>query len=409
MNYFDIEDEIAKSPITRVFYVIGARGVGKTYSVKKHVVKEFLKYGNGFIYNRRWTTEITPSELLNTFDDTIEDEHVKEWFEEYAAFKGYKDVKYWRILPKASAFYLVGEREDGTLKWFDAMGRITCVSKASKTKGQVLNLKFSSIMFDEFITDEGYFLGRLEPEQFAKIVNTVGRANNENLRIFMLGNPDSNIELNPYIAASRLMIDYAHLQNNEAYYYDRVVNGHTLARNVMFIKLTGNPDQEDYKGYLNESTLGIWNTAEEEMSASGEVKGRKFINLSALDETQIKPLYKIIMETPIVANDEYKKKIYAYYGVYKTEGRKEPCVCVFAHDSKTFAARVKASNTLYSRIDELDLRKRKYRDMYRFNLPCDERFKLLHKIIDGIRVNRYVFADRNETANVYEQIALQSE
>ena len=409
MKYFDIEELIDMSPMTRLFYIIGARGVGKSYSAKKYVLKQFFKYGKQFIYNRRWTTEITSGELLNTFDDVLNDEAVKEWIQEFTEFKGYKDYYAFHVLPRAGSFYLVGERENGEMKWLDQVGRVSCVTKASKIKGQVLNINFSSILFDEFITDEGYFLGPKEPEQFAKIVNTVGRANNPDLRIFMLGNPDSNIELNPYIAGSNLMLDYAHLQNNAPYFYDRVQNGRVLANNVCFIKLAPTGEAAEKDEYLNAGTLGIWNTSEEEMSVSGEVKTRKFINILSVDDTQIKPLYKIIMETPIVANEEYNKKIYAYYGVYKTGGRKEPCVCVFAHDNKTFAARVKDANTLFSRINELDLRKRRYRDMYRFNLPKDKRFSLLHSLIDGIRVNRYVFADRNETANVYEQIAAQSE
>lgn len=408
MRFYNVEDDILASPMTRVFYIIGARGVGKSYSVKKHVLHNFFKYGQSFIYNKRWTTEATAGELLNTFDDVINDEDVKQWLEEYADYKKY-DFHTFHILPRAGAFYLVGEAQDNKLTWLDTVGKITCVSKASMVKGQVLNLKFTSIVFDEFITDEGYFRGRKEPEQFAKIVNTVGRSNNDGLRIFMIGNPDSNIELNPYIAASNLMIDYAHLQNNTAYYYDRVVNGRRLANNVMFIKLTPEIDEGESSAYLNAGTLGVWNTSEEEMSSSGEVKGRKFISIASVDETLIKPVYKIVMETPIVANDEYYKHIYAYYGTYKTKGRKEPCVCVFAHDNKAFNERVKAANTLYSRINELDLRERPYRDMYRFNLPNDARFRALHGLIDGIRVNRYVFADRNETANVYEQIALQSE
>lgn len=410
MNFFDIEPIIEEHPETRIFYIIGARGVGKSYSVKRYVMRNFLEKGECFIYNKRWTTETTAGEMLNIFDDTITDPDVLESFNDYLMRKRITDHFHaLHILPKAGNFYTVGQLEDGTLKWFEECSKITCVSKASKVKGNVLNLKYTSIVFDEFITDEGYFRGRKEPEQFAKIVNTVGRGNNPDLRIFMIGNPDSNIELNPYIAGSNLMIDYAHLQVNTPYFYDRVVNGRRLANNVMFIKLAPVQDDEEEHDYLNYGTLGVWNTSEEEMSASGEVKGRKFINIALLDENLIKPYYKIIMETPIIANDEFYKHIYCYYGTYRTKGRNEACVCVFAHDNKRFAERVRAANTLYSRINELDLRERKYRDMYRFNLPKEERFALLHRLIDGVRVNRYIFTDRNETANVYEQIALQSE
>lgn len=406
IEYFDVEKEITASPVTRVFYIIGARGVGKSYSVKKHVIRNFLERDELFIYNKRWTTETQTGELINIFDDTCEDNDVKQWFIDYAERKNIKDVYSFHILPKAGNFYLVGELENGSLKWFGECGKITCVSRASKVKGNVLNLKYTSVVFDEFITDEGYFHGRKEPEQFAKIVNTAGRSNNPDLRIYMIGNPDSSIELNPYIAGSNLLIDYAHLQVNTAYYYDRVVNGKRLANNVMFIKLSPVGNIE----YLNYDTLGIWNTSEEEMSATGEVKGRKFININAIDETRFKPLYLIIMETPIVANDEYNKRIYAYYGFYRMKkGNREPAIIVLAHANKTYDKCVRARNTIYSRINELDAREREFVNMYRFNLPRDERYALLHSIIRGVTVNRYIITDRNDVANIYEQIAIQSE
>lgn len=406
IEYFDVEKEITASPVTRVFYIIGARGVGKSYSVKKHVIRNFLERDELFIYNKRWTTETQTGELINIFDDTCEDNDVKQWFIDYAERKNIKDVYSFHVLPKAGNFYIVGELENGSLKWLGECGKITCVSRASKVKGNVLNLKYTSIVFDEFITDEGYFHGRKEPEQFAKIVNTAGRSNNPDLRIFMIGNPDSSIELNPYIAGSNLLIDYAHLQVNTPYYYDRVVNGKRLANNVMFIKLSPVGNIE----YLNYDTLGIWNTSEEEMSATGEVKGRKFININAIDETRFKPIYRVIMETPIVANDEYNKRIYAYYGFYKMKkGNREPAIIVLAHSHKVYDSSIRARNTIYSRINELDAREREYVNMYRFNLPKGERYAILHSIIQGVTVNRYIITDRNDVANIYEQIAIQSE
>ena len=53
MRFYNIEDDILASPMTRVFYIIGARGVGKSYSVKKHVLHNFFKYGQNFIYRKK--------------------------------------------------------------------------------------------------------------------------------------------------------------------------------------------------------------------------------------------------------------------------------------------------------------------------------------------------------------------
>ena len=58
MDYFDIRDVMRESPNTHIFNIVGQGGVGKTYSVKKFVLLDFLQNGKKFIYVRRWTTEI---------------------------------------------------------------------------------------------------------------------------------------------------------------------------------------------------------------------------------------------------------------------------------------------------------------------------------------------------------------
>ena len=404
-KFFDIQDEIDKSPNTRVFYVVGQRGVGKSYSVKMYVLRQLFLYDKQFIYNRRWTTEISNGEMITIFDDVSTDPEIDKCAYEFCKRHHYGEFYAWHILPKAGNFWFVGEQENGELKWLCIAGKITCVSKAQSVKGNVLNMNYNSVMFDEFITEMGYVHGKKEPELFAKLVNTAARANND-LKIFMLGNPDANIELNPYINGSNIVIDYAHLQNNTAYYYDRVVNGKRLANNVMFIKLAGFEGET----YLNEATAGVWNTAEEEMSVSGEVKTGKYISLDQVEEKDLRVYYKIIMETPVVANDEYRKKIYCYYGYWSAGGCREPVTIILGHDSAFFNKQLRNDKyIIYSRVDELDIRPRPYLQMYRFNLPNGERFAWLHKIIDGVRVNRLLLTDNNTNASTYEQIILQSE
>lgn len=48
-------------------FVIGARGIGKSYSMKKYPIKRFLKTGEQMIYLRRYKGELT--KLANYFDD----------------------------------------------------------------------------------------------------------------------------------------------------------------------------------------------------------------------------------------------------------------------------------------------------------------------------------------------------
>jgi hypothetical protein len=52
-------------------FVIGARGIGKSYAWKVHPIKRFLKYGEQFIYLRRYKPEL---KKVNQYFDNVKDE-----------------------------------------------------------------------------------------------------------------------------------------------------------------------------------------------------------------------------------------------------------------------------------------------------------------------------------------------
>lgn len=65
--YYDINSTLSKQ---RLFnFVLGPRGVGKTYSFKDRVINNFLKKGQQFVYIRRYDTEMPAAEMRNFFDD----------------------------------------------------------------------------------------------------------------------------------------------------------------------------------------------------------------------------------------------------------------------------------------------------------------------------------------------------
>ena len=77
--YLDLRECISKGRTVNA--IIGARGHGKTYGLKKEFIKAFLKDGSQFIYIRRKTKEIEsrkarqgfwPSDLRNEFSDSAE-------------------------------------------------------------------------------------------------------------------------------------------------------------------------------------------------------------------------------------------------------------------------------------------------------------------------------------------------
>ena len=392
MKYFDIRDIIAESPNTHIFNIIGQGGVGKSYSAKKYVLLRYFETGEKFVYVRRWTTEITSGMLASVFTDVETDEEV------IYAWNGLKLAeKYetFHILPRSGWFWLVGEKLNTEIDYLYQIGRIACLSKATMFKGGTYN-EFKTIIADEIITDEGYVGGDSEPQKLDKIVNTVARAINE-IKLILCGNPDANIEACPYF--TNLRLDYAHLQANTVYYFDsRTRNGKILANNVAFIKLSN--FERDTDSFLNEYTANIWDTPEGEMRLTGEVKTNRFPQIEKIGTNAIRPYYKIILETPILARNEFRRKLHIYYGFWK----KEPCIAILTHSDGSLDARLRSENILYSRYDMLDIREREHKQMFRLNIPPMERYRKMRDIIACVESNRFYFTDSNNAATLFFEI-----
>lgn len=65
--YYDVNKTLARN---RLFnFVVGNRGVGKTYACKKKAIQNYLKYDEQFVYLRRYETEMPSAEMRNFFDD----------------------------------------------------------------------------------------------------------------------------------------------------------------------------------------------------------------------------------------------------------------------------------------------------------------------------------------------------
>ena len=77
MSFYYNLDKVFSYPFLLAF-IIGERGVGKSFSSKKHVLNRFIKNGEQFIYVRRYKTELDTA-LNNFFDDLQEN----GYFEEY--------------------------------------------------------------------------------------------------------------------------------------------------------------------------------------------------------------------------------------------------------------------------------------------------------------------------------------
>jgi hypothetical protein len=155
-------------------FVIGARGIGKSYAWKVHPIKRFLKYGEQFIYLRRYKPELR--KVGNYFDN------VKDEFPE-CEFK-----------VKGREFYI-----DGKLAGW-AIPLSTWQSEKSNAYPNVTN-----IIFDEFLRekDNSSYLPN-EVEALLNLMDTVFR-DRDNVRCVCLSNAVSVV--NPYFLYFDLVPD----------------------------------------------------------------------------------------------------------------------------------------------------------------------------------------------------------
>ena len=67
--FYDLQRVLSFNAL--INFIIGERGVGKSFSCKKHVINRNIKKGEEFVYLRRYKTELKSS-VPHFFDDIIE-------------------------------------------------------------------------------------------------------------------------------------------------------------------------------------------------------------------------------------------------------------------------------------------------------------------------------------------------
>lgn len=143
--WYDINKTLSYNKLFN--FVIGPRGVGKTYAAKKRAIQNWIKKGHQFVYLRRYDTEIKQSKINNLFLDV-----------------GCEYPEH-EITSKFGGFYM----DDKIFGW------ALSLSKA----GQIKSIPFpnvSMIVFDEFIIDQGMI--RYLPNEvhsFLEMYSTISR------------------------------------------------------------------------------------------------------------------------------------------------------------------------------------------------------------------------------------------
>jgi hypothetical protein len=146
-------------------FIIGARGIGKSYAMKVHPIKRFIKHGEQFIYVRRYKPEL--KKVSNYFNDVM-----SEFPDHQFKVKGHE-------------FYI----DNKLAGW--AIPLSTWQSQKSNAYPNV-----STMIFDEFIREKdnsGYIPN--EVEALLNLMDTVFRSR-DNVRCICLSNAVSVV--NPY-------------------------------------------------------------------------------------------------------------------------------------------------------------------------------------------------------------------
>lgn len=163
-------------------FIIGERGVGKSYGAKKYVANRFIKKGKQFVYLRRYKTELKQAMSKNgnpIFFEQIKNDNT---------FKNHK------LSNKNDTMYI-----DDKLCGFAIPLSTANILKSASFEN------VDTIIFDEFIIDKGnYHYLQNEVIQLLDIIETIARL--RDIRVFFLGNAISIT--NPYFTFFDLSLPY---------------------------------------------------------------------------------------------------------------------------------------------------------------------------------------------------------
>ena len=140
-------------------FLIGERGVGKTYGASKFVIKQFINKGEEFVYIRRYKSELAKA--------------VPEFFKSIIANDEFPNHK---LTTKGNKFIIDDK----------IAGYSFSLSTAQSLKSTNFP-KVKNIIFDEFIIEEGqnHYI-KNEVENFLGMIESISRM--KDVRIFMLAN-----------------------------------------------------------------------------------------------------------------------------------------------------------------------------------------------------------------------------
>lgn len=273
--YYDVGQTLTYNCLFNM--ILGPRGCGKTYGLKKRAIKLFLERGHQFVYLRRYQEELTAT-AETYFNDIILNEEFPD-----------VTIKY------ENGQYFVNDQ---------LAGYAMALTKAKDYKSISYPLVYL-IIFDEFLIEDNGFVRYLKNEvkQFLSFYMSIDRY--RGCIAFLLAN--SVTMINPYTLYWGLQLPYGsnitrrdevllQLVQNEDYIKDR--------KNTRFGRLIAGTDFEEYaieNKFVNDSKTFIRKKTEQAkyyftMRYQGQTFGVwvDFDNGAMFVSEHVDPSYKLI-------------------------------------------------------------------------------------------------------------------
>lgn len=188
-SYYDWAQTLAYD--ADVTMVIGARGLGKTYGLRKQFIRDYIKDGSRFVEVCRFKNEL--SGVSDGYFNRVGDE-----------FKNYD----FRTDAKQAYISDVNEVNDKGKRVWHIIGYFCALSDAQAYKKRTFN-NVRRIVLDEAVIERSDRYHRYLPNEFSKLANLVDTVSRERAdtkstrpRVYLLGNACDIA--NPYFAAYRV-------------------------------------------------------------------------------------------------------------------------------------------------------------------------------------------------------------
>lgn len=180
ITFYNIRKTIEAYPEAKYYMVYGERSNGKTFSALEYALDEYLANDSQFAIIRRYIEDFRGGNALRFFNGFIENEFRGNIIEKKT--KGeYNNVYY-----ISGTWYLEHLNEKGERDKIDSQpfAYRFALSRSERDKGTSYP-KIRNIIFDEFLTRDGY----LDNEfiDFQNVISTIARTRDD-IKIFMLGN-----------------------------------------------------------------------------------------------------------------------------------------------------------------------------------------------------------------------------